>query len=239
MWFLALIFIVTWQMHDPIDCAVVNKEPSPEGTRELLQRSKRDIQDIELISLEEWQADQKENREASAAKPKEKWILIQYRLGKEAGPFEANGWEGYKKGFGSVKPTSNGTYYWLGLEKLHELTSTGNWDVYFILSRADVGAATFICHNFRVGSELEFYRLSINSCGSLFAKDKYYNNVPKGFQDLNNAYFTTKDKDNDPYQKNCAVAYKGGYWYNYNGCIASWPTTGPFWREAKMAIRPA
>merc|ERR1712121_177281 len=50
MWFLALIFIVTWQMHDPIDCAVVNKEPSPEGTRELLQRSKRDIQGIMTVS---------------------------------------------------------------------------------------------------------------------------------------------------------------------------------------------
>merc|ERR1712221_8212 len=50
MWSLALIFIVTWQMHDPIDCAVVNKEPSPEGTRELLQRSKRDIQGIMTVS---------------------------------------------------------------------------------------------------------------------------------------------------------------------------------------------
>jgi len=44
MWSLALIFIVTWQIHDPIDCAVLNEEPSPEGTRELHQLSKRDTQ---------------------------------------------------------------------------------------------------------------------------------------------------------------------------------------------------
>jgi len=243
MWSLALIFIVTWQMHDPIDCAVVNKEPSPEGTRELLQRSKRDIQDIELISLEEWQADQKENREASSAKPKKKWILIQYRFGKEEGPFEANGWEGYKKGFGSVKRTGNGTYYWIGLEKLHELTSTGSWDVYFILNKDQHGAAGFICHDFTVASELVYYRLGLNSCGSLIAKDKWWNDaglLKNWGSGLNNAYFSTKDRDYDPAGGNCAVSYRGGFWYyNKGGCIHYYPPTGNWWNESKMAIRPA
>jgi len=232
MWSLALIFIVTWQMHDPIDCAVVNKEPSPEGTRELLQRSKRDIQDIELISLEEWQADQKDNREATSPKPKEKWILIQHRLGKGKGPFEGNLWGGYKKGFGSVKSNN----YWIGLEKLHELTSTGKWDVKFMLSWTEKGAATFICHNFRVSSEQDFYRLGMESCGNLIA-DKWYNSILKSYSELNNGYFSTADRDNDAAKNNCAVAFNGGFWYH--GCMGYWPPTGSHWNEGKMAIRPA
>jgi len=186
--------------------------------------------DMELISLEDWQADQKENREASSAK--EKWILIHHRLGKGKGPFEENGWEGYKKGFGSEENDD----YWIGLEKLHELTSTGRWDVKFMLSWTEKGAATFICHNFRVGSEQDFYRLGMESCGNLIA-DKWYNSILKSYSDLNNGYFSTVDRDNDAYGNNCAVLNNGGFWYH--SCMGYYPPTGSFWNEGKMAIRPA
>jgi len=198
--------------------------------------------DMELISLEDWQADQKENREASSAK--EKWILIHHRLGKGKGPFEENGWEGYKKGFGSEENDD----YWIGLEKLHELTSTGRWDVKFMLSWTEKGAATFICHNFYVGSEQDFYRLGIGSCGDLIG-DQWYEakmfGIPKfkWWSDLNNGYFSTRDRDNDADEYSCAVFYNGGFWYKknvWNNCILGFrPPTGNWWNEGKMAIRQA
>ena len=46
--------------------------------------------------------------------------------------------------------------------------------------------------------------------------------------------FTTKDKDNDVYGKNCAVEFKGGWWFY--GCIDC-NLNGPYHKSAvKSAI---
>ena len=58
----------------------------------------------------------------------EGWQLIQhYKVG-ETDDFKNKTWEDYtKKGFGS--PDLNGTHYWEALEKVHEMTSTGKWQL--------------------------------------------------------------------------------------------------------------
>ena len=56
--------------------------------------------------------------------------------------------------------------------------------------------------------------------------------------ELNHAYFSTPDKDNDGSSKNnCSKDYRGGFWYK--NCITGWPATGYHFAEAKMAIREA
>ena len=195
-----------------------------------------------MISLEDWEASKTENR--AAASTKGKWIIILRRMGPEKGLFEHNGWTGYKNGFGSAKENNN---YWMGLEKIHQLTSRGSWEVYFSLRHkkgsVKAGAATFICHNFRVESELAYYRLHINSCGNLMASTDWWKEYPAAIENLNNAFFSTTDKDNDGSKNNCAeFLYSAAFWYN-NNCLchkrACWaaPTSSWLFAEAKMAIR--
>ena len=177
--------------------------------------------------MEDWQASKNEDRE---------WILIQHRTGREEGPFEENGWQGYKDGFGSEEGN-----YWIGLERLHDITSEGSWELYISVRYNPNGVAFLTCNNFRVESEWEHYGLIIDSCDNLRSTSSFYMDLPKAFEALNTALFTTKDKDNDKLDVyNCAVAKRGGFWYNHEeSCMRYFPPTGNLWHEAKMAIRPA
>ena len=148
------------------------------------------------------------------------------------GLFEHYGWAAYRNGFGSSKKYND---YWMGLEKMYQLTSTGNWEVFFSFRHKKEGAATFICRNFRVASEMEYYRLNLNSCGSLIAPTKYWRNFPGQMNKLNNAYFSTTDKDSDGNSGSCAASYTA-FWY-HTSCMGYYPPTGNFWQEATMAIR--
>ena len=184
-----------------------------------------------MIGLNDWQAAFNNWQSANG-----KWILIQHRNGPKVGEFENNGWSGYKRGFGSE--TGNGNY-WMGLEKLHNLTSRGNWDLLLNYRHETYGAATLICRHLRVESELVYYRWNLDSCGDLITHHSYYNDYPKYIMELNHAYFTTKDKDSDSDKDNCAKARRGGFWYK--GCMSGSPPTGyygGYFAEAKMAISP-
>ena len=188
--------------------------------------------DIELISLEDWKASK--NREADS----ERWLLIQQRISDSDGPFEANGWEGYKNGFGSEDGD-----YWIGLETLHDITSEGSWEIYFSFHSTS-GVAVFTCNNFGVESKWNYYALKIGSCGNLRGSPGF-DSFPDTMAEMNGALFTTNDKDNDNWDvsdANCAVKYHGGFWYKTpnSDCIGAWyPPTGYHWGQAKMAIRPA
>ena len=192
------------------------------------------LADVELISLEDWEASKTENREAASIS--KKWITVQHRIGRYAGAFEKNDWKGYKKGFGSTK-----TNYWMGLEKLHQLTSKGKWDVFFSFSRKSRGTATLICRNFRVESELHYYRLHLGTCGSMHTSNlKFYKSLPKDIATLSDNFFSTKDKDHDEVvinEHNCAKSNGGGFWYT--SCCYQCAPTGNEYDETKMAIRPA
>merc|ERR1712221_2744 len=70
----------------------------------------------------------KENRAADSQQ--DDWILLQHRIfANNTDEFQESGWEKYKNGFGDANGTTKGTAYWMGLEKMHQMTSNGTWQL--------------------------------------------------------------------------------------------------------------
>ncbi|CAH3189712.1 unnamed protein product, partial [Porites evermanni] len=104
-------------------------------------------------------------------------------------------WHDYKRGFGNL----NGEF-WLGLDKIHRLTVSGSYKLRVDLEDLQGSPAFAEYSSFAVTSERVKYKLST-------AGDSL--NTHRGQP------FTTKDRDNDNNGgSNCAVKYKGAWWYN-------------------------
>jgi len=154
--------------------------------------------------------EKREMSPSSSSSSSTKWILIQRKTsGKDGGLFNENGWEGYKSGFGNSKAGD----YWLGLDHLHRLTSSegSHWRIMIKYRFAEGGIAVVKNDGFQVANELEEYQLHV---GNLYeAYGKLSKLTYHRFDTLNGAPFTTKDRDNDVYGDNCAVYWKGGFWF--------------------------
>ncbi|KAL9989223.1 hypothetical protein ACROYT_G003747 [Oculina patagonica] len=143
------------------------------------------------------------------------------------------GWDDYKRGFGNL----NGEF-WLGLDKIHRLTVSSSNKLRVDLE--DQGGKTAFAEysSFSVGNEKAKYQLSVGS---------YSGNAPGGdpLKYHNGLGFTTKDRDNDKNSGNCALLYKGAWWYN--SCFGSslnglYPSKN-YWdsylmKRSEMKIRP-
>ena len=129
-------------------------------------------------------------------------ILRNDRAGSISGFFNRS-WTQYQQGFGS--PTS---LYWIGLDRLHQLTQ-GNCQVHFDLQNRVDGTWYYAQYsNFSVGDSSTNYKLAIGGYSGDTGNDamKY----------SNGRQFTTNDADHDGWSdNNCASRYGGGYWYNY------------------------
>ena len=68
------------------------------------------------------------------------------------------GWAQYKHGFGPVTGE-----FWLGLDKIHRLTSSGNYKLSVDLEDFDGNTHYAQYVSFKVGSEAEKYQLSIGN----------------------------------------------------------------------------
>ncbi|KAL9961139.1 hypothetical protein ACROYT_G030031 [Oculina patagonica] len=153
------------------------------------------------------------------------------------------GWDDYKRGFGNL----NGEF-WLGLEKIHRLTSSGQYKLRVDLESFDGKTAYAEYDTFEVASEEDKYQLTVGKySGTAGDALSYHNGYP----------FTTKDQDNDLFNDNCADFGKGAWWYvicyhsNLNGpyhkgqSLGSEAITWEFWKpnsksikRAEMKIRP-
>ena len=121
------------------------------------------------------------------------------------------GWTEYENGFGNVKGE-----HWLGLKKIHCLTSV-EVKTKLRIDLADfAGHSKFACYNyFHVGTPRTNYKLTIGgyqNWGIGTAGDS----MTRGsiFTNLNGMSFSTHDQDNDKSSSNCAVSWQGAWWYN-------------------------
>uniref|UniRef100_A0A1W7RDN4 Ryncolin-4 n=1 Tax=Agkistrodon contortrix contortrix TaxID=8713 RepID=A0A1W7RDN4_AGKCO len=126
------------------------------------------------------------------------WLLFQRRQDGSVDFYRD--WESYKKGFGR-----QGSEFWLGNDKIHLLTSFGTQQLRIDLEDFN-GSKTFATYSsFRIANESENYKLILGSYLS--------GNMGDSFSGQNDHAFSTKDRDNDIYDGNCAVSFKGAWWY--------------------------
>ncbi|XP_022790925.1 angiopoietin-related protein 1-like [Stylophora pistillata] len=115
-------------------------------------------------------------------------------------------WESYKKGFGNLKGE-----FWLGNDYIHRLTESVN-----MMVRTDMedyeGDRRFAEYTtFSVADESDDYRMTIDGDQGTPVDALLYLSRP-----IRNMRLTTKDRDNDFLDNgNCAMAFRGGWWYNY------------------------
>nr|BAA84190.1 techylectin-5B isoform [Tachypleus tridentatus] len=129
------------------------------------------------------------------------WTVIQRRgdFGQPIQNFYQT-WESYKNGFGNLTKE-----FWLGNDIIFVLTNQDSVVLRVDLEDFEGGRRYAEAVEFLVRSEIELYKMSFKT---------YKGDAGDSLSQHNNMPFTTKDRDNDKWEKNCAEAYKGGWWYN-------------------------
>ncbi|OXB80689.1 UNVERIFIED_CONTAM: hypothetical protein H355_005618 [Colinus virginianus] len=124
------------------------------------------------------------------------WIVFLRRQnGKE--DFYKN-WKNYVAGFGDPKDE-----FWIGLENLHKISSQGQYELRVDLR--DKGETAYaVYERFSVGDAKTRYRLRVDGYSGTAGDSMTYHNGRS---------FSTFDKDNDSAITNCALSYKGAFWY--------------------------
>ncbi|XP_052762160.1 fibrinogen C domain-containing protein 1-A-like [Mya arenaria] len=149
------------------------------------------------------------------------WTVIQKRFDGSVNFYKP--WTTYVNGFGSLSGE-----HWLGLEKIHRLTSQPV-DIYFNMTRtADRGIDYAHYKYFTVQDATTKYTMWTNS-------DGYEGTLRKTVFTLHNGMkFTTYDQDNDAHPTlNCADPHHGAWWFkacyqlgNMNGLFGVSDSTG-------------
>jgi len=157
-------------------------------------------------------------------------------------------WADYKAGFGSIDAD-----FWLGLEKLHLLTSSQPYRLRVEVQERSTNlwySAEY--WSFKIGDELnDKYRLEVSGYSgdagdSLQYEGGWNGNGCIGCYYHNGMKFTTHDQDNDLGGGNCAHERKGGWWYNqcFWSCLTCdtghyewWSLPNGFTVNARMMVK--
>merc|ERR1712032_549205 len=111
----------------------------------------------------------------------------------------------YEQGFGSLSGE-----FWLGLQKLYWLTSSGDCDLRIEIQPFDGVKAYAEYRNFKIGSPTN-YELQ-------FQSGSYSGNAGDSLEYHRGMKFSTPDKDQDIWSGvNCAATYRNGAWW-YESC---------------------
>ncbi|KAM6456515.1 tenascin-N [Liasis olivaceus] len=126
------------------------------------------------------------------------WIMFQRR---STGQLDfSKKWKNYVEGFGS--PSGE---FWLGLEKLHDLTRSAHIPYELRVDLQTHNESAYAMYDlFQVGSSRDRYKLSLGNYRGTAGDAMTYHNGRK---------FTTLDRDNDIAITNCAITHHGGWWY--------------------------
>ncbi|KAG3258675.1 tenascin R, transcript variant X4 [Ictidomys tridecemlineatus] len=124
------------------------------------------------------------------------WIVFQRRQNGQTDFFRK--WADYRVGFGSLEDE-----FWLGLDNIHRITSQGRYELR--VDMRDGQEAAFAYYDkFSVEDGRSLYKLRIGSYnGTAGDSLSYHQGRP----------FSTEDRDNDVAVTNCAMSYKGAWWY--------------------------
>ncbi|KAH8370439.1 hypothetical protein KR093_003487, partial [Drosophila rubida] len=129
------------------------------------------------------------------------WIVIQQRIdGKE--DFYRD-WNTYAAGFGSFAGD-----FFLGLEKIHRLTSSGRFELVIQMELLNGAIQSVRYDNFKVDGNTTDYRLS--SLGKFSGNES--NDRLRYHEGMK---FSTFDRANDLKNGDCAKIHHGGWWYNH------------------------
>eukprot|EP00795_Rhopilema_esculentum_P011924 gene11924-2490_t len=126
------------------------------------------------------------------------WTIIQRRLYGNVS-FMRN-WNEYAKGFGEI----NGDF-WLGLRAMHQLTTGSYKTLRFDLLNIQLHQGYAKYSRFVINSEAKGFSISLGD---------YVGNIGDAMSEVNGSKFSTADRDNDSFDKNCAEVFKGPWWYN-------------------------
>ncbi|XP_078282210.1 tenascin isoform X4 [Rhinoraja longicauda] len=124
------------------------------------------------------------------------WMVFQRRESGQVDFFR--NWKNYTAGFGN--PSGE---LWLGLENLHKITSEGRYQLRVDLQ--DEGDTAYAVYDkFIISNAKSRYKLHIGAySGTAGDSLTYHQDRP----------FSTRDRDNDVAVTNCALSYKGAWWY--------------------------
>ncbi|XP_071322842.1 tenascin isoform X3 [Trachinotus anak] len=107
-------------------------------------------------------------------------------------------WKNYTAGFGNMNDE-----FWLGLSNLHKITSSGHYELRVDLR--DKGESAYAQYDkFTIAEPRTRYKVYIGAySGTAGDSMTYHQGRP----------FSTYDNDNDIAVTNCALSYKGAFWY--------------------------
>ncbi|GFR57570.1 ficolin-1 [Elysia marginata] len=129
------------------------------------------------------------------------WTVIQQRFN-GAVVFNRD-WQSYKEGFGNIEPDGE---FWLGNEAVHLLTYGRPYELRVEI-RSDNKDYVALYKTFKLENEANKYRIRLGKVTSSIDDGSH------GLSYSKNAKFSTFDNDNDNNRGQCAVSYKGGWWY--------------------------
>ncbi|XP_030579663.1 tenascin isoform X2 [Archocentrus centrarchus] len=124
------------------------------------------------------------------------WIVF---LRRQSGKLEFfRNWKNYTAGFGDMNDE-----FWLGLSNLHKITAGGQYELRVDLR--DKGETAYAQYDkFSVGEPRTRYKVHVGGySGTAGDSMTYHHGRP----------FSTYDHDNDIAVTNCALSYKGAFWY--------------------------
>ncbi|KAK2845459.1 hypothetical protein Q7C36_010313 [Tachysurus vachellii] len=124
------------------------------------------------------------------------WIVFVRRQSGKVDFFR--NWRNYTAGFGDMNDE-----FWLGLSNLHKITSFGQYELRVDLR--DKGEHAYAQYDkFSVSEPRSRYKVHVGGySGTAGDSMTYHNGRP----------FSTYDHDNDIAVTNCALSYKGAFWY--------------------------
>ncbi|XP_010889626.2 tenascin-R isoform X2 [Esox lucius] len=107
-------------------------------------------------------------------------------------------WSDYRVGFGNLEDE-----FWLGLDNIQKLSAQGRYELRIDLK--DGQESVYANYDkFAIGDARSLYKLRIGEYnGTAGDSLSYHQGRP----------FSTKDRDNDIAVTNCALSYKGAWWY--------------------------